>query len=138
MEKFRTYFILILIVLFTTYSLQAQSDEDRKTIEHLYDLLQTRGTTSNDIAALTPNIMWKEARPPKAVKDRYKISFYGIMKNEWVSLLFKELNFTEPRKNEILVTGIVSGRQPTECDLVTSNFQHSWVVQNGEIIGFSE
>ena len=138
MEHFQKYFILILSALLSTYSVQGQNNNDRETITQLYDLLQTRGTTSNDAAMLTPKIKWQETRSIKPVNKRNNIPFYGIMKDEWQSLHFQNLNFREIGSNEILVTGSVSGKKLTDCEFVTSKFEHTWSIKEGEIIGFSE
>lgn len=137
MGNFKVYFILILLLI-TTYSLKAQKSGNRETVVKLYEILQTRGSGPNEVVALTPRINWKEIDDSKAVDERYNISFPAVMENKWSSLQFKDLTFKEVSKNAILVTGTVSGRQHSECEYITNEFNHSWSLRDGEIVQFLE
>ncbi|MGB7784520.1 MAG: hypothetical protein WBL27_00315 [Salinimicrobium sp.] len=136
MENFKMYFLLILSLAFSSYALQAQMNNDRETVARVYDLLQTRGTGPAEVAMLTQKIHWAEVSSP--LNERYHISFPAIMKNQWQSLQFQDLNFTEIEKNKVKATGTVLGRQPSECGVISTDFRHSWSLHNGEIVGFSE
>ena len=118
--------------------LQAQKSGNRETVIQLYEILQTRGSGPNEVVALTPRINWKGIDASRAVNDRYNISFPAVMGNKWSSLQFKDLTFKEVSKNDILVTGTVSGRQHSECEYITNEFNHSWSLRDGEIFQFLE
>lgn len=137
MGNFRIYFTLLLTILFTSVSIQAQENANRKNIEKLYGILQTKGLGPNEVTALTPGINWKEINTSKD-EDRYTISFPAVMTNRWHSLEFRDLDFKEVTENEILVTGTVSARQHSECEFITSEFRHSWSLQDGKIVQFLE
>ena len=138
MGNFRIYIVLILLVLITTSALKAQENVNREMVERLYQVLQTRGNGPNDIVALTPGINWKEIESAADVDYRNIISFPSVMGNKWSGLQFKDLTFKEVSKNAILVRGTVSGRQHSECEYITNEFNHSWSLREGEIVQFSE
>lgn len=138
MENFKRYFLLILSIVFSSYALQAQMNNDRETVAQVYDLLQTREAGPAEVALLTPKINWAEVKSLKKLNKRYNISFSSIMQNNWQSLEFRDLDLQEIEKNRILATGTVIGRQPTECGISSTDFRHSWSLKNGEIVGFSD
>lgn len=138
MGNFRIYIVLILLVLITTSALKAQENVNREMVERLYQVLQTRGNGPNDIVALTPKINWEEVGAAKALDQRNTISFPSVMANRWSGLQFKNLDFQEISKEEILVTGTVSGRQHSECEYITGKFKHSWSFRDGQIVQFLE
>lgn len=138
MGNFRIYLILILSVMFSTVTVQAQESVNRQTVAQLYELLQTRDRGPNDVAGLTPEINWKEMDRANAVDHRNTISFPAIMENRWGGLEFMDLDFQEVTKDEIRVTGTVSGRQYAECEYITSKFTHSWSLREGKIVQFLE
>ncbi len=111
---------------------------NQEVVKNIYDALQNSSTTSKDIAALTPTLNWEEVRKQKAVNEKYSIALSGIIKNDWGSIVFDNLRFETPEKNIVLVTGIVMGRQPTECEFISHQFQHTWTLRDGEIINFNE
>lgn len=128
----------MLSLLITTLTLQAQESVNRKTVAQLYETLQTRGHGLNDVAALTRRINWKEAGASGAGDHQNMISFPAVMENRWGGLEFRDLVFEEVTKDEIHVSGTVSGRQHTECEFITSKFKHSWSLRDGEIVEFLE
>lgn len=138
MEKFILNLMIVLVFGIGTYSLQAQDKNDREVLERVYSLLQTRGTGLTDVIELTSAIDWTEVKTSKQLNERYAITFPGMMRNDWTGLHFQDMVFMQTEKDRILATGRVSGRQPTECGIVTTSFAHSWSFQDGEIVGFSE
>ena len=136
MKTLHLYFISLLIGLFTSNYLIGQENIDQDLVKQLYEVLQNKNATSNEIAALTNSIDWDEIESVK--NSNYNITLSGIIKNEWQSILFKDLNFQVSGKNKVLVTGIVKGRKASECEYIYTRFKHSWSLKNGKIIGFLE
>ncbi|GGD97592.1 hypothetical protein [Planktosalinus lacus] len=119
-------------------SVQGQKADNLEVVKHLYDALENNSTTSKDFAAMTPTLNWEEDKSAKDVNERYTITLSAIIKNEWRGISFQNLVFREIEESKVIVTGMVSGRQPTECDGVTTKFQHIWTFKDGEIINFKE
>ncbi|WP_156101230.1 hypothetical protein [Salegentibacter sp. Hel_I_6] len=136
MKVLHLYFISLLIGLFTSNYLQGQEKIDQNLVKQLYEVLQNKNATSNEIKAITNSIDWDEIESVK--KTNYNITLGGILKNEWQSILFKNLNFELSDKNKVLVTGIVKERKASECEYIYTSFKHSWSLKNGKIIGFLE
>tara|TARA_R110002012_G_scaffold116491_3_gene264212 strand:- start:910 stop:1320 length:411 start_codon:yes stop_codon:yes gene_type:complete len=136
MKVLHLYFISLLIGLFNSNYLQGQENIDRDLVKQLYEVLQNKNATSNEIAALTNSIDWDEIESVK--NSNYNITLSGIIKNEWQSILFKDLNFQVSGKNKVLVTGIVKGRKASECEYISTRFKHYWSLKDGRIIGFLE
>jgi tRNA(His) 5'-end guanylyltransferase len=136
MKVLHLYFISLLIGLFTSNYLMGQENIDRDLVKQLYEVLQNKNATSNEIATLTNSIDWDEIESVK--NSNYNITLGGIIKNEWQSILFKNLNFQASEKNKVLVTGIVKGRKASECEYIYTRFKHSWSLKQGKIIGFLE
>ncbi|APS38185.1 hypothetical protein AO058_04470 [Salegentibacter sp. T436] len=116
--------------------MQGQENIDQDLVKKLYEILQNKNATANEIAALTNSIDWDEIESVK--NSNYNITLSGIIKNEWQSILFKDLNFQVSGKNKVLVTGIVKGRKASECEYIYTIFKHSWSLKQGKIIGFLE
>jgi membrane-bound lytic murein transglycosylase MltF len=119
-------------------SVQGQKAGNLEVVKNLYDALQKNSITSNDIAAMTPTLKSEEVKSTKEVNERYTITLSAIVKNEWRGVSFKNLEYREIEQNKVLVTGTVSGRQPSECEGITTTFQHLWTLKDGEIIHFNE
>ncbi len=136
MKVLHLYFISLLIGLFNSNYLQGQENIDLDLVKQLYEVLQNKNATSNEIAALTNSIDWDEIESVK--NSNYNITLSGIIKNEWQSILFKDLNFQVSGKNKVLVTGIVKGRKASECEYISTRFKHYWSLKDGRIIGFLE
>jgi len=136
MKVLHLYFISLLIGLFTSNYLQGQENIDQDLVKQLYEVLQNKNTTSNEIKAITNSIDWDEIESVNKTNDNITLS--GIIKNEWQSILFKNLNFELSDKNKVLVTGIVKGRKASECEYIYTSFKHYWSLKHGKIIGFLE
>ncbi len=136
MKILHLYFISLLIGLFTSNYLQGQENIDQDLVKQLYEVLQDKNASSNEIKAITNSIDWDEIESVNNTNDNITLS--GIIKNEWQSILFKNLNFELPDKNEVVVSGIVKGRKASECEYIYTSFKHSWSLKNGKIIGFLE
>jgi len=136
MKVLHLYFISLLIGLFNSNYLQGQENIDLDLVKQLYEVLQNKNATSNEIKAITNNIDWDEIESVK--RTNYNITLNGIIENKWQNILFKNLNFDLSNKNKVLVTGIVKGRKASECEYIYTRFKHSWSLKNGKIIGFLE
>lgn len=136
MKILHLYFISILIGLFTSNYLQGQENIDQDLVKQLYKVLQDKNASSNEIKAITNSIDWDEIESVN--KTNNNITLSGIIKNEWQSILFKNLHFELSDKNKVLVSGIVKGRKASECEYIYTSFKHSWSLKNGKIIGFLE
>ncbi|HSP40842.1 MAG TPA: hypothetical protein VLN46_05365 [Gillisia sp.] len=111
---------------------------NQEVVKNIYDALQNNSSTSKDIVAMIPTLKWDEVRKPKGANEKYSIALSGIIKKEWGDVVFENLRFQTPEKNMVFVTGIVMGRQPTECEFISYQFQHTWFLKEGEIINFKE
>ncbi|HEY9184919.1 MAG TPA: hypothetical protein VIM94_06325 [Salegentibacter sp.] len=138
MKTLQLYIITLVTVLFTSSHLKGQTHTDKAVVKQIYDVLQNKNPSSQEIAALKAGINWDEVNPGKAARDKYSISLSAIMNNAWGNIMFDDLKFQIPEKNKVLVTGIVNGRQATECEYISSRFKHSWSLQGGKIVGFVE
>jgi len=118
-------------------SMQGQK-ANQEIVKHIYDALQNSSTASKEIKALTSTLNWEEIKSTKDVNERYTITLSAIVKNEWRGVSFKNLEYRKIEENKVLVTGTVSGRQPTECEGVTTTFQHLWTFKDGQIIQLTE
>lgn len=134
----KSFALLFVTALLLSTGVQGQMNENLSVVKNIYEVIQQNSSTSKDIKALTTNIQWKKINNAKGVNERYTITFLAILQNEWRGISFQKLEFQETEKNKIKVTGYVSGRQPTECEGVTTTFQHLWTLKEGEIINFNE
>lgn len=135
MNTLQRYLILLVTVMFTSNILQGQNANNQEIVKNVYDVLQN---SKNDITDLIPGIKWKDVSTSEEVDERYTIKFGAIIKNEWGSILFEDLNFQETEKNRVIVTGLVHGRKPTECEFISTRFKHSWDLKDGEIFSVKE
>lgn len=128
----------IILATVAIQPLQGQNGNPPTIVKNLYEALQTRNISFKDMEKMTPVIKWEEMKDVKNVNDRYNVTFFAIMKREWGEISFRDLVFMENSENGILVTGYVTGRQPTECEPVSTAFEHMWTLKNNEIINFKE
>lgn len=138
MKTSHLYLLLFSSALLISNNLQGQNYEEQLLVQKIYDALQDRNTSSQDVAALVPVVKWKEIKTPEGINQRTTITFRAIMTNHWSSILFRDLKFDYIVKNKIMVTGEVTGRQPSECEYISTRFRHYWSLKNGEIVAFSE
>lgn len=138
MNTLQRYSILLVAVLFTSTILQGQNTNNQKMIKNVYDVLQNSKARSNDITVLIPGIKWEDVKNSREVNERSSITLGAIMKNEWGSILFEDLNFKDAEKSKVIVTGVLKGRQPTECEFISTRFKHSWDLKDGKIVSFKE
>ncbi len=132
------YLFLLSTVLFTSNSMQGQNYEEQLLVQKIYDALQDSSTSSQDVAALIPAVKWKEIKIPEEINPRSTITLSAIMTDQWSCILFRDLKFDNIVENKIMVTGEVIGRQPSECEYISTRFRHYWSLENGEIIAFTE
>ena len=135
MNTLQRYLFLLVMLVFTSNRLQGQNTNNQEIVKNIYEVLQN---SKNDITSLIPGIKWKDASTSREVDERHTITFGAIIKNEWGSILFEDLNFQEAKKNKVLVTGVVHGRQPAECEYISTRFKHSWDLKDGKIVSFKE
>ncbi|WP_339611887.1 hypothetical protein [uncultured Planktosalinus sp.] len=138
MKPIKLFAITFVTALLVSSGVQGQMNENLIVVKNIYEVIHQKSTTSEEVKALTPNIQWEKLNNAKEVNERYNITFLAILKNEWRGISFQSLEFQETEKNKILVTGTVSGRKPTECEGVTTTFQHHWILKEGEIMNFNE
>lgn len=122
-------FSILVIVLITPF-LHAQNSKNQKMVRDIYMQWNTEGSSNSD--QLTSIIKLNNDN----VGDRYSITLYAIVQNEWVQVVFDKIQLQEVEKDNIEVTGKVTGRQPTECEIVSTKFKHVWTVKDGQIIKF--
>ncbi len=138
MKTLQLSFFTLLAVLLSSNYLLGQNNNNEIIVKQIYDVLQNKNATSNEISAITNEINWNEVESTKRVNNKYSISFNGIMKNEWESILFKNLKFQIPEDDKVLVTGTVNGRKSTECEFISTQFKHYWSLKDGKIVHFLE
>lgn len=138
MKIYHLHIILFLTAVFSSLNLSGQNLENQIIVKSLYDALQKNSKSYQEVGVLMPGINWKEIKVPEGVDIKNTITLVEMMKNNWGSILFKDLEFNSNGKNKIIVTGIVNGRRPTECEYISSRFKHNWSLNEGKIIDFSE
>ena len=138
MKSLRSYFFLISFVLLGVSPSNAQNTNNQLIVQEIYDYLQDKNSTSRDIARLTGKIKWDDEIHRKNLPKNNGINFIAVLNNEYGRVLFARLSFKEVERDKVVVTGIMSGRQATECEYISTSFQHKWSLTQGEIIGFSE
>ncbi|MEX0997339.1 MAG: hypothetical protein WDZ45_09855 [Flavobacteriaceae bacterium] len=138
MKPLKHFAIIFVTALLFSTGVQGQMNEKLSVVKNIYEVIQKNSTTSEEIKALTSNIQREKLTNTNKVNERYTITLLAILKNEWRGISFQKLEFQEIERNKIMVSGTVSGRQPTECEGVTTAFQHLWTLKDGEIINFNE
>lgn len=138
MKSLRPYFFLISFVLLGVSPSNTQNTNNQLIVQDIYDYLQDKNSTSRDIARLTGKIKWDDEIHRKNLPKNNGINFIAVLNNEYGRVLFDRLSFKEVERDKVVVTGIMSGRQATECEYISTNFQHKWSLAQGQIIGFSE
>ncbi|WP_424493849.1 hypothetical protein [Salinimicrobium sp. GXAS 041] len=138
MKTFKSHPAFLLLLLSLSWNLHSQNIDNKLVVKQIYDVLQEKNVSFTAIKILTPAINWNDAEPGTDNFDKYKITLHSTMQNKWQHLQFKDLKFEEPVENEVVVTGIIMGRQLTECEYILTRFKHSWYLKKGEITGFSE
>ncbi|MFO8148510.1 MAG: hypothetical protein R6U03_14075 [Gillisia sp.] len=138
MNTLQRYSILLVTVLFTSNILHGQNANNQEIVKNVYDVLQNSKARSNDIAVLIPGIKWDDVKNTREVNEKFSITFDAILKNEWGSIRFEDLNFQNAEKNKVIVTGVVNGRQPAECEFISTRFKHSWDLKDGKIVSLKE
>ena len=137
MKTLHLYFIPIFAILIGVNSLHSQNMSNQSIVQNIYEVLQIKNATSAEIALLTEPVIWDEILSVKKANND-SISLSSIVNMEWQSISFKDLNFQLSNKNEVLATGIVSGRKATECEYISTRFKHYWSLKDGKIISFTE
>lgn len=125
----------LLPALFLSTLTPAQSDERILMVKGIYTALEQGDASSRYMAALPAGI---EQEQVKEFNNRNGFNISSIIKKEWESLEFKNLQFEPEGKNIISVKGIVAGRKATECEYLSKRFRHSWVFEKGKIVKFLE
>jgi hypothetical protein len=59
-------------------------------------------------------------------------------KNDWVYLIFNEISIKEIDSENILVTGLLSGKNIEKGMINYQKFQHTWLLENGIVVKFRE
>lgn len=130
--------ILFVFGIFVSPNLQGQNINNQLIVKSIYDVLQDRSAISQDMSVLIPVKIYDQIRNSVQENEKYSINLNGIIKGEWGSIVFEKLQFETPEENEVLVTGIVRGRQPTECEFISNQFEHYWFFKDGVIVSFIE
>lgn len=134
------YFNIILFVFGISVSpnLLGQDINNQLVVKKIYDVLQDKSATSQDLEVLFPVEKWGQIRNSINENEKYSISLNGIIEGDWGSIVFEKIQFQTPAENEVVVTGMVRGRQPTECKYISRQFEHYWFFKGGVIVGFRE
>lgn len=138
MKTWRSYLILLAAAFLCSTGINGQTNKNQLIIQQVYELLQHKDANPKDIDVLTSAINWEELRDSRKANKKDHITFSAVMKNEWGRVLFDRLSFQEIEKDKVQVTGIIKGRQPTECEFISTRFKHFWSLKDGKIVRFSE
>lgn len=138
MASIQKYLFFLLPVLLISSLLPAQNSQRISTVKQIYEMLQAKSGTSKDVAGLIPGTDLEQVKNEKGMNTRYTISFPAILEREWVSVVFRDLQYSTPTQDAVLVTGTVQGIKADECDYISTDFNHYWFFKNGKIIKFSE
>ena len=138
MKSLRSYLFLISFAILGVSLLNAQNTNNQLIVQEIYDYLQDKNSTSQDIARLTGKIKWDDEIHRKNLSKKNWINFIAVLNNEYGPVLFDRLSSKEVERDKVVVTGIMSGRRASECEYISTHFQHNWSLEQGQIIGFSE
>ena len=122
------------------YSIEQEMEmKNFLTIREIYDILQNKNTTLEEVINLTPGIDWDEVEIlPHGFESKEKITLHAVMKNKWLRPMLKELEYTAGEENMVLVTGVLESRQPTQCEYISYLFKHIWVFDEDQLVFFWE
>lgn len=139
MKLLNSTLILLICLLLMPTQAKSQSQKDNIiTIEEIYTRLipneisssrnivsptsyKTLTTSENDFSILNSSII------SDVIKD---------FKSNWEFIIFNEITITEVEEDNFLVTGNLSGKSFEQGIINYTEFQHTWVIQNGIVIKF--
>ena len=101
------------------------------SIAQYYNALQGTGNTNSNMIIITGNMSW-EHQPTieQNYYDRYRITLESVLENHWTQVELKHLKIVSKSNDSIIVTGLLSGRQPDECEYISAPFKHVWTLKN--------
>lgn len=137
----RFYQILIFALLMNLClvgNLPAQSTQNNVTaVKNIYDAIQ-ENDPSILMAELTSKLKKHDTNLASEALDRYNITLAAILENYWEQVTVLNLQIEEMDDDVIIAKGALAGRQPSDCVIITTIFQHIWSIKNGNIIEFKE
>lgn len=135
------YQILILALLMNLClvdQLPAQSTQNNvASVKGIYDAVQNKDT-SKLMVELAPKIKGFDTNVASEAIDRYHITLPAILQNHWEQITVINLQIEEMDEDVVIAKGELMGRQATDCDIVTTRFQHIWSLKGGKVIEFKE
>ena len=136
MAGFRNHIILLLVLI--SLAARAQQSDRISNVQQIYATLEDKTASLQDLALIAPNINWEDIKAEKEEESRYAISLSSVLKNNWISLAIRDLQYENLDEDVLVVTGTAEGRNASECEYISSRFKHYWVFKNDKIIKFQE
>lgn len=108
-------------------SIQKQDqDPNIQEIKQYYTAIENYAILSNGLKKIESKLTWERITTMVIYDDKYTITVEGALENHWVQVEITNLRFSYSDNDSIVVRGIISGRQPSQCDYVSSTFEHRW------------
>ena len=132
-------FTLIICFLLIPETLISQNQDDNIiTIEEVYNNLIPNeiSSTKNFINPTTNYKLIKTNQEVSILNNTIISDVIKDFKSEWEYIIFNEVTINEVEKDNILVTGIISGKKIEQGIVNHQYFQHTWLIQNGIVVKF--
>ncbi|GAA0742364.1 hypothetical protein [Gaetbulibacter jejuensis] len=127
MGKIILYSALLLLSNFG-FSQSTINNKDLNSITQYYNSLQDNKQSSIHLQTLEQLMGWEFLRTETAnLNNRSFITLEAVLINQWTQIEITSLELKVVSENKIIASGILSGRQPTECDYISTSFEHLWI-----------
>lgn len=134
----RIPFYFLVSILCASNTLNSQSTSNQDIVQHIYNQFDNPKMAVLQIKQITPQINWSVQKNSNTNADRKSITFTDIMQNQWRQIEISHLQYQKINPKQVLISGIFSGRQATECDYISTPFKHLWTIENSTPIQFTE
>ncbi|WP_335974672.1 hypothetical protein [Gaetbulibacter jejuensis] len=130
MGKIIVYSTLLLLSNFG-FSQSTINNEDLNSITLYYSTVQDNQQTSTSLKTLEQLMDWELSRTETvSLNNRNFITLEAVLINQWTQIEITNLELKIVSEEKVMVSGVLSGRQPTECDYISTNFEHLWIKKN--------
>ncbi len=126
---------VLLFLLFHMNLIIGQSMDNESSIHEIklfYTALETN-KSPEEIKAMMSNLKFQPITQVSEEDERLTITMNGILQNLWSMTEVSNLKFELNQDNQLVVTGIFSGRHLVECEFTVSRFQHIWVIKRNSM-----
>lgn len=110
------------------------------TIEEVYNhIIVNQVSNTRQIVSPSPKYKLSNSNKNQSIQiinSTIVMDIISDFKNEWEFIMFSHITITEINSNNILVTGIMSGKNMEKGMINHMTFQHTWLLENGAVIKF--